>query len=391
MPNTSTARPEATVGAGQAESRRRVIAGTLLLGFGILGSVGLAWDIFWHVAVGRDRFLTPPHLFMYTAVAVSGIVCLYMVIATTQRYRRGEPGVDDTSTEPWLRIFRAPVGFVIAGLGYLTLLAAAPLDDYWHVLYGIDVTLWAPFHVMGMLGGLLGGTGVMYIFASEINRARRRGDPARRFLKLTGLEWAFCLAMIFVFDQTFTLALPALNRHLLLWQAPAVALHPVLLAIGLPLGFALLVRLLGRTEAVLIGAGLFVAVNLLSAGFARLGTAWMVAAQDLSYRPGVQRLAINPLPYFTLAVGAVMFWLAYRFLITVPTRRARRATPWISGLTAAAGMALADRLWLAAATGAHLSNPGNALMLAAVLAAVVGAALAAFGDGAGRVLRITER
>jgi len=390
MSTTAAVSTPADLAAGRGESRRRILAGVLLLYFGVQGSVGLAWDIFWHVAVGRDRFLTPPHVFMYTAVAAAGLISLYMVLTSTWRYRRGVAGVNDGTTTPWLRLFHAPVGFVIAGLGCLTLLCAAPLDNYWHILYGIDVDLWTPFHIMGLVGGLIVSIGIMYLFASEANRARRRGDTARRLLGMTGPEWGFCLAVTNIFDQTFTVALPALSQHLLLSSDPAVALHPLLLAVGLPLAFGILVRQVGRTEAAVVGAALYALINLASEGFARLGTAWLVAAEGYSYRPTAPPLGINPLPDQQVVVGAVMFWLAYRYFIAVPTRRARRAAPWVAGLMAAAGIALADRQWLAVAT-TRLENAGNVLMISAILAALVGALLAACGDGAGRVLRQTER
>jgi hypothetical protein len=34
---------------------------------------------------------------------------------------------------------------------------AFPLDNYWHQLYGLDVTIWSPFHVMIISGMVLAG------------------------------------------------------------------------------------------------------------------------------------------------------------------------------------------------------------------------------------------
>lgn len=53
-------------------------------------------------------------------------------------------------------------------------------------LYGIDVTLWSPFHLMGTVGGLIEGLGIITIFASEAAIARREESP--RFLGLNALE-----------------------------------------------------------------------------------------------------------------------------------------------------------------------------------------------------------
>src|SRR6185295_18107135 len=39
----------------------------------LLGAFGNAWDLFWHIAIGRDSFWIPPHTMMYAAVALSGL------------------------------------------------------------------------------------------------------------------------------------------------------------------------------------------------------------------------------------------------------------------------------------------------------------------------------
>src|SRR6266567_3158093 len=113
--------------ADQRESRLRLSVFELIF--------GMAWDGQWHAAVGRDRFFTPPHVLMYSAVAIEGLLCLGMVLAETLRYRRRVPGVNDQTTSKVLRIFRAPLGFIVTGFGMFMILLAAPLDNYWHVLY----------------------------------------------------------------------------------------------------------------------------------------------------------------------------------------------------------------------------------------------------------------
>jgi len=55
-------RPALAAAVRSGEGRLRRTAGLLLLLLGVQGAVGLAWDIQWHVSVGRDRFLTPPPL-----------------------------------------------------------------------------------------------------------------------------------------------------------------------------------------------------------------------------------------------------------------------------------------------------------------------------------------
>jgi hypothetical protein len=115
------------------------------------GLYGSTWDIQWHAAVGRDSFFTPPHLLMYSSTTLAGLVALALILWDTWRFRRGDPGVTAANTTQLLG-FHAPLGMYVAGFGMFAMGAAAPFDNYWHELYGIDVTLWAPAIVMGLLG-----------------------------------------------------------------------------------------------------------------------------------------------------------------------------------------------------------------------------------------------
>ena len=119
--------------------------------------LGLAWDRQWHDLIGRDSFWIPPHIMMYSGIGGAGLVALAVVLVDTLRYFQQAPGVDDRSTLTVLRFFHAPFGYVMLGFGALIDLLAAPFDNWWHSLYGIDVTLWSPFHLMGTVGGLVEG------------------------------------------------------------------------------------------------------------------------------------------------------------------------------------------------------------------------------------------
>src|SRR5215472_9606011 len=159
----------------------------------IVASAGLAWDIAWHTYIGRDSFLTPPHAVLYGGVAATGVVVLVGVLLET--WRRG-PG-----TTSFLRVFRAPLGMFVTGFGVLTLVVSAPLDNYWHELYGIDVTLWAPFHVMGLVGGLIAVLGVVYVFASERVRRGPAGIAPVALLALLLFTWSAALRGLLVIFQ----------------------------------------------------------------------------------------------------------------------------------------------------------------------------------------------
>lgn len=166
---------------------------------------GLAWDRNWHDLVGRDSFWIPPHIMLYSGLGGAGLVTLCIILIDSYRYARHRPGVDDSSTTHVFWLFHAPLGFILLGFGALTDLLAAPFDNYWHELYGIDVTLWSPFHIMGTIGGVLAGIGSVFILASEA--AHERDYPGHRFLGLNGPEWG-AIVQLAAFVEV---ALPALT------------------------------------------------------------------------------------------------------------------------------------------------------------------------------------
>jgi hypothetical protein len=188
-----------------AERRLRRIGAWLMLMLALQAELGLAWDRNWHDLVGRNEFFTPPHIMLYSGIAVSGFIALFVVLVDTYRYYKKKPGVDDSSTVRIFRFFHAPLGYVILGFGALIDLLAAPLDNYWHILYGIDVTLWSPFHLMGTVGGIVVGLGIAFVFASEAVIERQSAFPPRRLLGLTAVEWG----MLLVLSAYMNLTIPA--------------------------------------------------------------------------------------------------------------------------------------------------------------------------------------
>jgi hypothetical protein len=171
------------------ERRLRRRSAILMLYFLFQAEFGLAWDRSWHDYLGRNDFWIPPHIMSYSGLAITGLVALILVLIETARYYQRKPGVDDSSTIRVLRVFTAPTGFVMVGFGTLIDLIAAPLDNYWHSLYGIDVTLWSPFHLLGLTGSIFAGVGLIYVFASEAAIARTSEHVPRRLFGLNAPEW----------------------------------------------------------------------------------------------------------------------------------------------------------------------------------------------------------
>ena len=207
LEGTSQSQGKESTQVDLAERRLRRAGAWLLLFLVMQAELGLAWDRNWHDTIGRDSFWIPPHIMMYTGIGAAGLIALTVVLVDTLRYYSKAFRVDDDSTVRILWIFHAPFGFIVLGFGALIDLVAAPFDNWWHSLYGIDVTLWSPFHLMGTLGGLIEGLGIIYIFASEVAIERRDERSPRRFLGLSLLEWG----TLTIFAGFMELILPTLT------------------------------------------------------------------------------------------------------------------------------------------------------------------------------------
>jgi hypothetical protein len=140
---------------------RRAALWTLLLSKLIAGW-GVQWDIQWHVLIGRDSFWIPPHVVTYTGVALAVLVSFGVLGVETLR-----GGGRDTLRVLGLSGTR---GFHLAAWGIALTVLAAPIDDLWHRLFGLDVTLWSPPHLLGILGAVINSLACLVI-AREVHPA----------------------------------------------------------------------------------------------------------------------------------------------------------------------------------------------------------------------------
>jgi hypothetical protein len=153
---------------------RRAALWTLLLSKLIAGW-GVQWDIQWHVLIGRDSFWIPPHVMTYAgvtlAVLVSFGVLAWETLVGADRANLKILGLSGTR------------GFHLAAWGIALTVLAAPIDDLWHRLFGLDVTLWSPPHLLGIVGAVINSLACLVI-AREVYPA---GSAARFVtLMLTG-------------------------------------------------------------------------------------------------------------------------------------------------------------------------------------------------------------
>jgi hypothetical protein len=131
----------------------------------LIAAWGVQWDIQWHVLIGRDSFWIAPHVMTYAGVTLA-VVVSFGVLAWETLF------VADRAA---LRILglAGTRGFHLAAWGIGLTVLAAPIDDLWHRLFGIDVTLWSPPHLLGILGAVINSLACL-IIAREVYPAGSR-------------------------------------------------------------------------------------------------------------------------------------------------------------------------------------------------------------------------
>jgi hypothetical protein len=115
--------------------------------------LGMLWDISLHIGDGRDEgpLANPAHfliLFGLFGVFAGGVLACAMPLDE-------KPG---PASVRFVKGWHVPIGgILLAATGFYALLGF-PLDDVWHRLFGQDVTLWGPTHLM-----LIGGAGLSLV------------------------------------------------------------------------------------------------------------------------------------------------------------------------------------------------------------------------------------
>jgi hypothetical protein len=137
----------------------------------LIALLGMYWDISLHIDQGRDPgpLANPAHYLIL--VGLYGVFASGCLALALPEEKPGPAAIRIT------RDWYVPVGGVLtAACGGFALLGF-PLDDMWHRLFGQDVTLWGPTHLM-----LFGGAGLTLVGQAILlaEGLRFRGVPADR-------------------------------------------------------------------------------------------------------------------------------------------------------------------------------------------------------------------
>ena len=236
---------------GWAALPAAIIAATL-----VVALFGMLWDISIHIDQGRDEgpLANPAHYFILGGLF--GVFAAGFIAIVMPTERPGPTAVRITGD--WY----APLGGILITACGAFSLTGFPLDDVWHRLFGQDVTLWGPTHLM-LIGGAamtLVGLAVLLVEGGRANAAAGRAEGGAswvRWVRSVSLTGAFLLGLS-TFQAEFDFGVPQFRfvfAPMLVMLAAAVALVAarVWLGRGAALGAALFFVVLRGIIAVIVG------------------------------------------------------------------------------------------------------------------------------------------
>ena len=159
---------------------------------------GILWDISWHSTIGRDTFWTPAHLMIYLGGTLGGTLGGWLAVSATFLRRKETEG-----HSIGILGARAPLGAWVAMWGAAAMLTSAPLDDWWHNAYGLDVKILSPPHALlaaGMYGVV---TGAVLLAAAGRHRGGSPGQAPASGWVLMAMGIQLALASILLTEFSF--------------------------------------------------------------------------------------------------------------------------------------------------------------------------------------------
>ncbi len=333
---------------GWAAVPTAVAAGSL-----ITAVFGLYWDVSLHMDRGRGPgpLANPSHYFI-----LAGLLGIFAAgwLAAVMPARGVRPGPAAVRiTADW----HVPLGGAVMLACSSFALLGFPLDDVWHRLFGQDVTLWGPTHMMMLTGAALTLIEIMVLMAEgrqakrdEAPRSRLASARVRMVIASGGL-----LVGLSIYQGEFDFGAPQFR---MLYQPALIALAASVALVA--------ARMLGGRGAALGAAVFFVVVR---------GVLTLVVAPGLG-----ETVAHFPL-YLVEAL------IVEGVALTLSTDRPYRFAFVCGGLIGTVGVLAEDvwtHVWMPLEWPAHLLPGAVAVGL---LVALAGAVLGAFLGSAVRLDR----
>jgi hypothetical protein len=216
---------------------------------------GMYWDISLHIDVGRDPgpLANPAHYFI-----LAGLFGIFTAGFFAMVLPEGKPSETAIRLGPdW----HAPLGGVLICACGAFSLVGFPLDDIWHRLFGQDVTLWGPTHLM-LIGGAamtLIGIGVLTVEGMRARSLPGAGGDHRQVVLARAIASTGGLLLgLSTFQAEFDFGVPQFNflfEPMMIMLAAGVGLIAARLYAGrgAALGAALFFLLARGALALIIG------------------------------------------------------------------------------------------------------------------------------------------
>jgi hypothetical protein len=333
---------------------------------------GFIWDVSWHIGNGRDPgpLANPAHYFII--IGLFGVFLAGMLAVVLPFDKPGPAPVRIT------RNWYAPVGGVLmAGCGLYAIIGF-PLDDIWHRIFGQDVTLWGPTHLM-MIGGA--GLSLFAVLMLEYEGSRALPEPPKerpfvRFLRYLSCGGLLIGLSVYQIEYDFGV------------EQFRLVLQPMMIAAVAALALVVARMTMGRGAAIL--AALFAlalrsGVALLVGPILGAPTNWF----PLYLGPAVvvELLALTPLFKRSIAFGAIAglgvgtvglwlesLWIAAVYHYPWPTSMWGEALAM--AVPVAVLMGLCGALMGMVLTGQRLPSRATGISVVAVTVLVIGGAVA---------------
>ncbi|MUL83147.1 MULTISPECIES: hypothetical protein [unclassified Mycolicibacterium] len=334
---------------------------------------GFIWDVSLHIGKGRDPgpLANPAHYFI-----LFGLFLLFIAgsMAIVLPYDKPGPAAIRI-TRSWY----APVGGVLMALCGLYALIGFPLDDIWHRIFGQDVTLWGPTHLM-----LIGGAGLSLIAVLLLEHEGRvamgsdAGEDSKfnKFLYFLSFGGLFIGLSVFQIEYDFGV------------EQFRLVLQPMMIAAAAALA-AVAARLVLGPGAALIAAGFAIvlrgAVAFIVGPVLGAPTSWF--ALYLGPALVVELIALTPLVKRPILFGAVSglgvatvgLWLESLWISAVyhyPWPASMWGEALAMAIPVAVAMGLCGALLALVLTGRPLPRPEVGISIVVATALVIGGAVA---------------
>jgi hypothetical protein len=334
---------------------------------------GFIWDVSLHIGKGRDPgpLANPAHYFI-----LFGLFLLFIagVLAVVLPYDKpGSAAVRIT------RHWYAPVGgLLMAGCGLYALIGF-PLDDVWHRIFGQDVTLWGPTHLMLIGGAGLSLVAVLYL-EYEGRRAMGADAPAdSRFVTfLQYLSFGGLVVGLSVFQIEYDFGVEQFRlvlQPMMIGAAAAMALVAARLTLGR--GAAII--------AALLAIGLRGGVALVVGPVLGAPTSWFplyLGCAVVVELLALTALAKRPILFGAVAglgVGTVGLWLESLWIGAVyhyPWPTSMWPEALAIAIPVAVTMGLCGALLSIVLTGQRLPRPAIGITVVVVTVLAIGGAVA---------------